>query len=134
MKVPILRLRNMLLTSLQGEMTDSDFERFRQDLLDRVAEKEILGVIIDISALDVVDSYMARMFSEVVRMVQLQGSHAVICGMKPMVAVTLVEMGRGLNEVETALNLDQSVDKLIKLHDIQIDLPERFMDTEEYPE
>lgn len=112
MKVPILRLKDVLLTSLQAELTDDDVLAFQADLMRRVAETEANGVVIDITAMDVVDSFMARVINETAHMVRLLGAEAVVCGMQPAVALTLIEMGRELIEVETVLNLDQAMEHL----------------------
>ncbi len=112
MKIPILRLKDFLLTSIQVDLTDEDALEFQEDVLKKVTETEANGIVIDITALDVVDSFMARVLNETATMVKLLGTEAVICGMQPAVALTLVEMGRELVEVETALNLDHGFDKL----------------------
>ena len=75
-------------------------------------ETRASGVVLDISALDVVDSYMARILSETARMARLMGGQVVITGMNPIVAVTLIKMGRELIDVLTALTLEQGVEKL----------------------
>ncbi|MFQ5611602.1 MAG: STAS domain-containing protein [Anaerolineae bacterium] len=115
MKIPILKLNNILLTSIQIDLTDQDALDFQADVLSRVAETSADGIVIDITAMDVVDSFMARILNETARMVGLLGAKVVISGMQPAVAVTLVEMGRELTDVETALNLDQGLEKLRKL-------------------
>ena len=115
MKIPILRLRDILLTSIQVDLTDHDALDFQSDVLQRVTYTEAKGIVIDITALDVVDSFLARVLNDTATMVQLLGASAVVCGMQPPVALTLVEMGRELIGVETALNLDQAMVKLQRL-------------------
>ncbi len=115
MKIPILRLKNILLTSIQMDLTDQEAIEFQSDVLRIVKETEAKGIVIDITALDVVDSFMARVINDTANMVQLLGTEAVVCGMQPSVALTLVEMGRELVGVGTALNLDQGVEKLQRL-------------------
>ncbi len=112
MKVPILQLRGVLLTSLQPELTDEEILGFQDDLARRVAATDANGVVIDITALDVVDSFIARVINETARMARFLGAEVVVCGMQPAVALTLIEMGRELIEVETALNLDQAMENL----------------------
>jgi len=112
MKIPILRLRNILLTSIQVDLADQEALDFQSEVLRMVAETEADGIVIDITALDVVDSFMARVLNDTASMVRLLGAEVVLCGMQPAVAMTLVEMGRELVGVETALNLDQGVKKL----------------------
>ena len=115
MKIPILRLKDVLLTSIQVDLTDQDALDFQTDVLRVVSETEAQGVVIDITALDVVDSFMARALNDTARMVQMLGAEVVLCGMQPMVALALTEMGRELTGVETALNLDRGLEKLNQL-------------------
>ena len=115
MKIPVLRLKDILLTSIQVDLTDEDALEFQADVLERVKETEAEGIIIDITALDVVDSFLARVLNETAVMVELLGTKAVISGMQPDVALTLVEMGRELVGVETAVNLDHGMEKLQEL-------------------
>ncbi|MGK5094783.1 STAS domain-containing protein [Deltaproteobacteria bacterium TL4] len=112
MKVPILKLKNILLTSIQVELTDEDAIEFQNDVLNKVISCEAEGVVIDISSMEIVDSYMARVLSDTVNMVQLLGTQTVICGIQPDVALTLIEMGRELLGVKTALNLDKGIEIL----------------------
>ena len=84
MKIPILRLERILLVSIQVDLTDNDAMQFQSDLVEQVAEIEALGVAIDITALDVVDSYMARVINDTASMVRLLGAESVICGVQPL--------------------------------------------------
>jgi len=115
MKITILQLKDILLTSIQVDLTDEDVLEFQADILDKVKKTEAAGIIIDISTLDVVDSFMARVLNETATMVRLLGTEAVICGMQPEVALALVEMGREIVGVETAVNLDHGMEKLQEL-------------------
>ena len=115
MKIPILRLRDILLTSIQVDLTDQDALDFQSDALRTVVQTEAKGIAIDITALDVIDSFMARVLNDTASMLRLQGAETVICGMQPVVALTLMEMGRELIGVETALNLERGLDKLQQL-------------------
>ncbi len=80
-----------------------------------MARTEAKGLVIDITALDVVDSFMARVLNDTANMVQIMGTQTVIVGMRPAVAITLVQMGRGLVGVETALNLENGLARLRQL-------------------
>lgn len=115
MPIPILKLGEVLLTSIQVDLTDRDALEFQSDLLNKVSEADSKGVVIDITALDVVDSFLARVLNETANMVRLQGTEVVICGMPPSVALTLVEMGRELIGVETALDLEQAIGRVKEL-------------------
>jgi rsbT antagonist protein RsbS len=113
MKIPILRLGRILLTSIQVDLVDSDAILFQHELLTKIAEIEALGVAIDITSLDVVDSFMARVINDTADMSSLLGAEVVICGIQPFVAMTLVEMGRELIGANCTYNLDQGL-KLLK--------------------
>ena len=115
MKIPILKLKDILITSIQIDLTDEEAIVFQTDVLAKVSETDANGLVIDITALDVVDSFMARVLNNTATMVRLLGAEVVLCGMQPSVALTLIEMGRELIGVETALNLDQAVDKINEL-------------------
>ncbi|NVZ08750.1 STAS domain-containing protein [Allochromatium humboldtianum] len=112
MRIPILQLDRILLVSIQVDLTDNDAMQFQSDLVERVAAIEALGVAIDITALDVVDSYMARVINDTANMVRLLGAEVVICGIQPFVALTLIEMGRGLLGADCAFNLGQALEML----------------------
>ncbi|MCG5511877.1 STAS domain-containing protein [Ectothiorhodospira shaposhnikovii] len=111
-KIPILRLGRILLVSIQEDLTDNEAMQFQSDLVNKVAEIEALGVAVDITALDVVDSYMARVINDTASMVRLLGAEVVICGIQPYVAMTLIEMGRDLIGADCAFNLDQGLEML----------------------
>ncbi len=115
MRIPVLRHKDILLTSIQVDLTDQDALEFQRDVLSRASETEAKGVVIDISALDVVDSFLARVLNDTANMARLLGTHVAICGMQPPVALTLIEMGRELVGVETVLNLDQGMEKIEQL-------------------
>jgi len=115
MKIPILRLNDILLVSIQVDLTDDDVLDFQSDVLNTIQETKAGGLVMDITALDVVDSFMARVINETATMAKILGAEAVVCGMQPAVALTLVEMGRELVGIETALNLDQGFDKVQRL-------------------
>lgn len=112
MRLPVLKLGQILLTSIQSDITDEQARTLQTDLLTHLEQSRATGVVLDISALDIVDSYMARVLSEIAAMARLMGGDVVISGMNPMVALTLVEMGRELVQVETTLTLEQGVEKL----------------------
>src|SRR5580704_12477906 len=129
MRIPILALGDILLTSIQSDITDEHAVMLQTDLLERLRQSRARGVILDITALDIVDSYMARILSETVQMAQLMGGDVVITGMNPMVALTLVEMGRELMRGMAALTLEQGVEKLrLRFMEMEGDDTEAFAD------
>jgi len=111
-KSSILKIGEILLTSVQDGLTDHDALEFQYALLEKVENTEAMGVVIDISEMDIVDSFLARVINDTANMVQLLGAKVVLCGMQPSVALTLVEMGRELIGVETALDLSQGLQKV----------------------
>ena len=112
MRVPVLSLGNILLTSIQSDVTDEEALDLQSEILKSFEKGDALGVILDISALDVVDSYMVRVLSDTARMVRVMGGEVVVSGMSPMVAVALIEMGRELVNVATSLTLEKGLEKL----------------------
>jgi rsbT antagonist protein RsbS len=112
-RIPILRLDRILLASIQVDLTDADAMQFQNDVVCQIAEIEAMGIVIDITTLEVVDSFMARVINDTASMARLLGSEVVICGVQPYVAMTLVEMGRDLIDADCAFNLDQGL-KMLK--------------------
>jgi rsbT antagonist protein RsbS len=112
-RIPILRLDRILLASIQVDLTDADAMQFQNDVVCQIAEIEAMGIVIDITTLEVVDSFMARVINDTASMARLLGSEVVICGVQPYVAMTLVEMGRDLISADCAFNLDQGL-KMLK--------------------
>ena len=117
MPVPILKLGDILIMSIQIDLTDEDALEFQTDALNAASTYNAEGFIIDITALQVVDSFMARIINETASMVSLLGVLVVVSGMRPAVAITLMEMGRQLIGVKTELNLESGMAKLRKLID-----------------
>ncbi|CAL8978178.1 RsbT antagonist protein RsbS [Rhodoplanes serenus] len=109
MKVPILRLGRILLTSVLADLVDEQAVQLQSEILALIRDDRADGVVIDISGLDVVDSYIARLLNETASMVRIIGGEAVLTGMQPLVALTLVEMGRETLDMQTALDLEAGV-------------------------
>jgi rsbT antagonist protein RsbS len=107
--IPILRVRDTLLVTVQSDLHDAVAEAFQEDLLAVIEKTGVAGVVIDISGLDMVDSYVARVLADTGRMAGLMGAQAVIVGMRPEVAATLVRMGYSMANVKTALNVDEGL-------------------------
>jgi len=111
-KVPILRIKDTLIVSLQDDLTDRIAIQFQGDLLQKIYSTKTKGVLIDISVLDIVDSFLGRILSDTSKMVRLLGAEIVLVGMSPSVAITLVELGLQLENIATALNIDHGIEKL----------------------
>jgi rsbT antagonist protein RsbS len=117
LKIPILKLGDILLTSIPEDLTDEDSMDFQSDVLEKVKKTDARGIVIDITALQVVDSFMARVINDTANMAKLLGAEVVLGGMNPAVAIALVEMGRELIGVRAVLNLEQGVELLRQLID-----------------
>lgn len=109
MRIPILCLGKILLTSFQDGLTDRDIIDLQDDLLEMVSKTEIEGVVIDVTELNIVDSYLANLLNVTARMVKILGAEVVISGIQPLVALSLVEIGQEALKVKTALNLERGL-------------------------
>ncbi len=107
--IPILRIGSTLLVSIQLELRDAVAEAFQADVLSAIERHGTTGLVVDISGLDMVDTYVARVLAETGRMAKLMGTSTVIVGMRPEVAATLVRMAYGMEGVRTALDLDDGL-------------------------
>jgi len=114
---PITRIGETLLISLQGELDDATVLRIEERLTDEVARTRATGTLIDVSGLTIVDSFIARVLTRIAGMIRLLGSHAVIVGIQPAVAITLVELGVPMGHLNTALNAEQGMALLRRLRD-----------------
>ncbi len=104
--IPVLQIGSTLLASIQVELRDTIADAFQEDILDTIAKTGATGLVIDITGLDMVDSYVARVLANTGRMATLMGTDTVVVGMRPVVAATLVRMGFRMEGVKTALNVD----------------------------
>src|SRR5262245_5351010 len=111
--IPILRIGSTLLATIQIELHDTVVDAFQNDVLEEIERTGASGLIIDISALETVDSYVARMLANTGKMAKLMGAGTVIVGMRPAVAATLVRMGYFMEGIDTALSLEEG----LALHD-----------------
>ena len=109
-RIPILRMGNSLLVSIQVDMHDRLAMSLQEDLTTRIAETHARGVLIDISALEIVDSFIGRMLANIAGMASVLDACTVVVGMRPAVAITLVELGLSLRGVRTALNVEKGME------------------------
>lgn len=112
MAVPILKQRGILIASVQSALSDSDLLQLRDDLVERVGRFRSSGVIIDVTTLDVMDSFATRNLRAIAHMVRLRGARTVIVGIQPDVAFSMVQLGLTLENVDTALDLEEGLDLL----------------------
>ena len=123
-RIPILKLRDVLLVTIQVDMHDRLAMQLQDELTARISETGARGVLIDISSLDIVDSFIGRMISNIAAMSRVLDAETVVVGMQPAVAITLVELGLTLPGVRTALNVDKGMALLESSPDGTADAPD----------
>jgi rsbT antagonist protein RsbS len=109
MPVPILKQGPILIASVQAALTDSDAERLRLDLMERVSRYRAHGIIVDVTAIDVMDSFAARSLRTIAHMTRLRGADTVIVGLQPEVAFAMVQLGLVFDDMYTALDLEEGL-------------------------
>ena len=114
-RIPILKMGRYLLVTIQVDMHDQLAMTLQDDLTNKIVETSARAVLIDISALDIVDSFIGRMLAGIASMARILDAHTVVVGMQPAVAITLVELGLELDGIKTALNVDRGMALLRKL-------------------
>ena len=111
-RIPILRMGQTLLVTIQFDMQDQTALALQDDLSSRIERTGAAGVLIDISALEIVDSFIGRALGNIAKMLRVLDAETVVVGMRPAVAITLVELGMSLSGVRTALNVERAMDML----------------------
>lgn len=122
LRIPILKIGDVLVASIQFELHDASAIQFKDDLLQKISETKAKGIIIDLTALDVVDSFIGRMIADITSMAGLMGARVVITGLQPAVAITLVELGLELPRALTALNLEKGLALMQRLSEEEEDV------------
>lgn len=107
--IPILKMGRFLLVTIQVDMDDRLADTLQNDLTNRISQTGARGVLIDISSVDLVDSFIGRMLANVAAMARVLDAETVVVGMRPAVAITLVELGLSLPGIRTALNVDRGM-------------------------
>ncbi|BBX83669.1 STAS domain-containing protein [Mycolicibacterium aubagnense] len=113
--IPVMRIADTLLVTLQGDLDDATVIRIENQLTHEVARTGAAGMLIDVSGLTAVDSFVARVLARIVGMIQLLGAQAAVVGIQPAVAITLVELGVPMGHLKTALNAQQGLALLHRL-------------------
>ncbi|HWF46346.1 MAG TPA: STAS domain-containing protein [Bryobacteraceae bacterium] len=111
-RIPILKMGSFLLVTIQVDMHDQLALALQDDVTERIVRDRATGVLIDISSLDIVDSFMGRMLGNIAAMARILDAETVVVGMQPSVAITLVELGLSLPGIRTALNVDRGMELL----------------------
>ena len=111
-RIPILKMGRYLLVTIQVDMHDRLAMALQDDLMEQIRRHKAEGVLIDISALDLVDSFIGRMLGNIAAMARILDADTVVTGMRPAVAITLVELGLSLTGVRTALNVERCMELL----------------------
>lgn len=111
-RIPILKIGQIILVSIQVELHDDLAERLQDDLTQAISRYEAKGVLIDVSAVTIVDSFIARKLADIAAMSRILDAETVLVGIQPAVAITLVELGVSLSGVRTALNVEQGLERL----------------------
>lgn len=109
MPVPILKQGSILIASVQAALTDSDAEQLRHDLMERVSQFRAQGIVVDVTAIDVMDSFAARSLRTIAHMTRLRGAATVIVGLQPEVAFAMVQLGLAFDDMNTALDLEEGL-------------------------
>jgi rsbT antagonist protein RsbS len=112
MSVPVLKQGDCLIASVQSVLTDADLLQFREDLTQQVGRFRSRGVVIDVSALDVLDSFASRTLRGIAHTVRLRGAETVVVGIQPEVAFAMVQLGLRLDGVDTAIDLEEGMSLL----------------------
>jgi rsbT antagonist protein RsbS len=124
-RIPILKMGDLLLVTIQVDMHDQLASALQDDLTNKIAKVKAKGVLIDISSLDIVDSFIGRMLANTSAMARVLDAQTVVVGMQPAVAITLVELGLNLSGVHTALDVEKGMEMLRRY----IDAPDLNEDT-----
>jgi rsbT antagonist protein RsbS len=110
--VPILKQGDVLIASIQSALTDADLTQLRDEVLRKVGTYRSRGVIVDVTVLDVLDSFAARTLNDTAKMLRLKGAETVVVGVQPEVAIAMVRLGLNLSGVATALDLEGGLEYL----------------------
>jgi rsbT antagonist protein RsbS len=124
-RIPILKMGDFLLVTIQVDMHDQLASALQDDLTSKIVDLKAKGVLIDISSLDIVDSFIGRMLANTSAMARVLDAQTVVVGMQPAVAITLVELGLNLSGVHTALDVEKGMEMLRR----HIGLPDLDGDT-----
>jgi rsbT antagonist protein RsbS len=109
MRVPILKHGDYLIASVQSSLNDEELLQLLDDLVVKVSSVRAKGVIVDVTVLDIMDSFATRILRDMAHMIKLRGAPTVVVGIQPDVALTMVQLGLSLGEINTALDLEEGI-------------------------
>lgn len=112
MAVAVIRRGDYLIASIQSDLSDPEVLDLRRELLDRVGRDRLLGIVVDVAALDVIDSFVARALRDIAVSARLRGADTIVVGIRPEVAIAMVHFKLDLHPLHTALDLDEALDRL----------------------
>ncbi len=115
MRVPILKEGNYLIASIQSSLSDQELLQLMEDLIVQVQKVRAKGVIVDVTVLDIMDSFATRTLRDIASMIRLRGAATVIVGIQPEVAFAMVQLGLNLGDIYTALDLDEGISLLNRI-------------------
>lgn len=121
MSVPILRLGDILIASIQVALSDRDLLRLRDQLADQVGRFRARGVVVDVTSLDVLDSFATRTLRDIAQTARLRGADTVVVGIQPDVAFSMVQLGLALDGIATALDLEEGLEVLRRTPSRRVD-------------
>lgn len=111
-RIPVLKIKDVLIVSLQVEMQDHLALELQDDILSTISRTAARGLVLDVSGMDVVDSFLGRIIADTASMAHLMGTRTVLAGLQPAVAIVLTELGLKLPQIQTALNLEKGLSLL----------------------
>ena len=115
--IPIIKLEDNLIVSIQVSLHDRLVMKLQDDIAHKIVKTKAKGLIVDVSSVEVMDSYIARAINDIGKNARIMGTESVIVGLQPAVAITLIEMGMTMDKVQTALNLDSGIAKLKEINE-----------------
>lgn len=112
--ISVIRVRDLLMVTMPADPDDATISMLQEKVLEAMEQRESKGVVLDISAVETLDSFFARTVTETAQMVALMGGRTIVAGMRPAVAVTATQIGLSLGKIETALNVERALDMVSK--------------------
>ncbi|UZJ76904.1 STAS domain-containing protein [Fictibacillus sp. KU28468] len=116
MSIPILKVNDSLLVSIQEDLDDQSAIQLQEDILKKIQSTNARGIVMDLSLVDLVDSFIAKILVDIVNMSDLMGARVIVTGVQPLVAITLNEMGISMKNISTAIDVEKGLESLKELN------------------